>query len=132
MVSVDRLVVASFLDALTVRRGKPVLVRYVSTTTARVVLEVFKGSRRVAAISGRAKEGRNSIRWNGKVSRKAAAAGRYKLVLRATSGAQLVTDRASVRIVGGKAAKKKKSSGGGGGGGNTNPTPPLSGGGDDG
>ena len=131
MVSVDRLVVASFLDSLTVRRGKAVLVRYVSTTTARVVLEVFKGSRRVAAISGRAKEGRNSIRWNGKVSRKAAAAGRYKLVLRATSGAQLVTDRASVRIVGGKAAKKKKSSGGGGGG-TTNPTPPLSGGGDDG
>ena len=130
MVSVDRLVVASFLDSLTVRRGKTVLVRYVSTTSARVVLEVFKGSRRVAAISGRAKEGRNSIRWNGKVSRKAAAAGRYKLVLRATSGAQLVTDRASVRIVG-KAAKKKKSSGGGGGG-NTNPTPPLSGGGDDG
>ena len=130
MVSVDRLVVASFLDSLTVRRGKAVLVRYVSTTSARVVLEVFKGSRRVAAISGRAKEGRNSIRWNGKVSRKAAAAGRYKLVLRATSGAQLVTDRASVRIVG-KAAKKKKSSGGGGGG-NTNPTPPLSGGGDDG
>ena len=130
MVSFDRLVVASFLDSLTVRRGKPVLVRYVSTTTARVVLEVFKGSRRVAAISGRAKEGRNSIRWNGKVSRKAAAAGRYKLVLRATSGAQLVTDRASVRIVG-KAAKKKKSSGGGGGG-TTNPTPPLSGGGDDG
>ena len=129
MVSFDRLVVASFLDAFTVRRGKPVLVRYVSTTAARVVLEVFKGSRRVAAISGRAKEGRNSIRWNGKVSRKAATAGRYKLVLRATSGAQLVTDRASVRIVGGKAAKKKKS---GSGGGTTNPTPPLSGGGDDG
>ena len=68
VVSFDRLVVASFLDALTVRRGKAVLVRYVSTTTARVVLEVFKGSRRVAAISGRAKEGRNSIRWNGKVA----------------------------------------------------------------
>jgi recombinational DNA repair ATPase RecF len=128
VVSFDRLVVASFLDALTVRRGKAVRVRYVSTTAARVVLEVFKGSRRVAAVGGRAKEGRNSIRWNGKVSRKAAAAGRYKLVLRATSGAQLVTDRASVRIVGGKAAKKKSS----GGGGNTNPTPPLTGGGDDG
>ncbi len=128
--SFDRLVVASFLDSLTVRRGKPVLVRYVSTTSARVVLEVFKGSRRVAATSGRAKEGRNSIRWNGKVSRKAATAGRYKLVLKATSGAQLVTDRASVRIVGGKTtAKKKKSSGGGG---TTNPGSPVVGGGDDG
>ena len=127
MVSVDRLVVASFLDALTARRGKAVLVRYVSTTTARVVLEVFKGSRRVAAISGRAKEGRNSIRWNGKVSRKAAAAGRYKLVLRATSGAQLVTDRASVRIVGGKGAAKQP-----GGGGGTKPVPPSTGGGEDG
>ena len=107
------------------------LVRYVSTTAARVVLEVFKGSRRVAAISGRAKEGRNSIRWNGKVSRKAAAAGRYKLVLRATSGAQLVTDRASVRIVGGKRPPRRRRSRAAGRR-DDEPRQPLSGGGDDG
>ena len=65
------------------------------------------------------------IRWNGKVRKKAAAAGRYKLVLRATSGAQLVTDRATVRIVGGKKAANKPSGGGG-------PTKPVVGGGDDG
>jgi hypothetical protein len=106
-----------------------VLVRYVSTSSARVVLEVFKGSRRVAAISGRAREGRNAIRWNGKVSKKAAAAGTYKLVLRATSGDQLVTDRASVRITGGKVTAKQPSGGGGGGG---NPGKPVFGGGDDG
>jgi hypothetical protein len=56
----------------------------------------------------------------------AAAAGSYRLVLRATSGAQLVTDRANVRIVGGKGAKKPSSGGG------KKPAPPLSGGGDDG
>jgi hypothetical protein len=97
----DRLVVASFLDALTVRRGRAVVLRYVSTTDARVVLEVFKGSRRIAAVSGRARAGANSIRWNGKSGSSAAASGQYRLVLRATSGDQQATDRASVRITGG-------------------------------
>jgi hypothetical protein len=81
----------------------------------------------VAAISGRAREGRNAIRWNGKVGRKAAAAGRYKFVLRATSGDQLVTDRASVRIVGGKSTTKRPSGGGG-----QKPGQPVAGGGETG
>jgi hypothetical protein len=125
-VSVDRLVIASFLDALTVRRGRTVMLRYVSTTSARVVLEVFKGSRRVAAISGRAREGRNAIRWNGKVRGKAAAAGLYRLLLRATSGEQLVTDRASIRIIRSKRAAKRPS------GGAQKPGQPVSGGGETG
>ena len=103
--------------------------RYVSTTSARVVLEVFKGSRRVAAIGGRAREGRNAIRWNGKLRGRAAAAGLYRLVLRATSGDQLVTDRASVRITRGKAAAAKPPSSGGG---QKKPAKPVSGGGENG
>ena len=62
------------------------MLRYVSTTDARVILEVFKGKRRVAAVPGSAREGRNAIRWNGKAGSRAAAAGVYRLVLRATSG----------------------------------------------
>ena len=115
-VTTPRLMVASFLDALTARRGKAVVLRYVSTTDARVILEVFKGSRRVASVPGRAREGRNAIRWNGKARGVAAAAGRYRLVLRATSGGQVVSDVATVRVLG---------SGGGAGG----STPPSSGGG---
>lgn len=116
VVTTPRLMVASFLDALSARSGKSVLVRYVSTTDARVILEVFKGSRRVAAVSGRAREGRNTIRWNGKAGSKAATAGSYRLVLRATSGGQTARDSATVRVTGGSS---KPAGGGGGGGGGT-------------
>jgi hypothetical protein len=115
VVTTTRLMVASFLDALTARRGKAVVLRYVSTADARVILEVFKGSRRVASVPARARAGRNAIRWPGKAGRGAAPAGRYRLVLRATSGGQAVSDAATVRILGG------------GGGGSS--TPPSSGGG---
>jgi hypothetical protein len=48
---------------------------YVSTTSARVILEVFKRKRkrRFAAIPGSAKPGRDGIRWNGKAGSGAAA-----------------------------------------------------------
>ena len=118
VVTTPRLMIASFLDALSARSGKPVLLRYVSTTSATVILEVFKGSRRVAAVSGRAREGRNTIRWNGKAGRKAAAAGSYKLVLRATSGGQTARDNATVRLTG-RSSKPAGGGGTGGGGGGT-------------
>jgi Big-like domain-containing protein len=98
VVTVDRLFIASFLDSITVRRGKPVILRYVSTTGARVVLEVIKGSRRVAAVPGNARAGKNAIRWNGKVDRKKAPRGTYKLRLTATAGQQVAKDRATVRL----------------------------------
>ena len=117
-VTTTRLMVASFLDSLTVRSGRPVVLRYVSTTGARVILEVFKGKRRVAAISGRAREGRNAIRWNGRAGGKAAGSGAYKLVLRATSGGQVANDTATVRLTGGS-SKPSGGGGTGGGGGGT-------------
>jgi hypothetical protein len=115
-VTTTRLMVASFLDALTARSGKPVVLRYVSTTSARVILEVFKGSRRVASVPGRARAGRNAIRWNGKAGRGAAPAGRYRLLLRATSGGQVVSDAATVRVLAGGGGGSTPPSGGGGGG----------------
>jgi hypothetical protein len=81
-----------------VRRGKAVTLRYVSTTSARVVLEVFKGARRVAALPGDARPGKNAIRWDGKVDRKKAPRGTYRLNLTATAGAQVARDKATVRL----------------------------------
>ena len=98
VVTVDRLFIASYLDGLTARRGKPVILRYVSTTSAQVMLEVFKGARRVSAAVGTARPGKNSIRWNGKVDGKKAPRGLYKLRLKATSGDQVATDKATVRL----------------------------------
>jgi hypothetical protein len=98
VVTVDRLFIASYLDSLRVRRGRPVTLRYVATTSARVVLEVFRGSRRVAAVPGNARAGKNAIRWNGKVDRKRAPRGAYKLRLTATAGAQVAKDRATVLL----------------------------------
>ena len=98
VMTVDRLFVASYLDALTARRGKAVTLRYVSTTSAQAMLEVFRGARRVAAVGGPAHAGKNALRWNGKVDGKAAPRGRYKLKLTATAGDQVATDRATVRL----------------------------------
>ena len=94
----DRLFIASYLDALLVRRGKAVTLRYVSTTGTSVVLEVFKGARRVAAVAGTARPGKNAIRWNGKVDRKTAPRGTFRLALKATTGEQVAQDRATVRL----------------------------------
>jgi hypothetical protein len=98
VVTVDRLFIASYLDGLTGRRGKPVILRYVSTTGAQAMLEVFRGARRVSATVGSARPGKNAIRWNGKVDGKKAPRGRYKLRLTATSGDQVAKDRATIRL----------------------------------
>jgi hypothetical protein len=98
VVTVDRLFIASYLDGLTGRRGKPVILRYVSTTSAQVMLEVFKGTRRVSATVASARPGKNAIRWNGKVDGKKAPRGLYKLRLKATSGDQVATDKAAIRL----------------------------------
>ena len=67
---------------------------------------------------GRAREGRNTIRWNGKAGSKAATSGTYRLVLRATSGGQVANDAATVRITGrGKPSTGGGTTPGGGGGG---------------
>jgi hypothetical protein len=98
VVTQDRLFIASYLDGLTARRGRAVTLRYVSTTSARVVLEVLKGTRRVAALPGTARPGKNAIRWNGKVDGSNAPAGIYRLKLTATSGEQVARDRVTVRL----------------------------------
>jgi len=91
-----KLVLAAALAKLQARLGRPVVVGYASTLSARVVLDVLKGKKRVARVRGRARTGANRIKWNARIRRKPAAAGRYTLRLTATSGDQ--TARATVRL----------------------------------
>jgi hypothetical protein len=82
---------------VTARAGKRVALRYVATASARATLEVRRGSKRVATVRAKAKAGRNTIAWSGKIRRKAAAAGRYKLLLRVT-GADGQTDSTTAAL----------------------------------
>ena len=82
---------------MTARAGARVALRYVATAAARTTLEVRRGSKRVATVRANAKAGRNTIAWSGKIRRKAAAAGRYKLTLRAT-GADGQTDSTTAAL----------------------------------
>lgn len=70
---------------LRARAGRRVALSYLATTTATTTLEVRRGRRLVATVRGRARGGRNKISWNGKRGRRKAAAGRYKLMLRAVA-----------------------------------------------
>jgi uncharacterized repeat protein (TIGR01451 family) len=86
-----KLVVVPVSAKLRARAGKKVTFSYVSTLNATATLDVLKGSKRVARVSGQAKTGVNKLRWNGKVGRKAAGAGRYTLKLTAVNGDQKAT-----------------------------------------
>ena len=65
------------------RRG--LRIRYVSTMSAAVQLEVIRGERRVARVARTARLGRNAIRWNGRIGKRRADAGRYTLRLTAVA-----------------------------------------------
>ena len=95
---VTRLVLAAFAANLRARRGRRVAFRYVSTAPATVSLLVRRGTRRVTTVRGRAKLGVNTIAWNGRQRRRAAAAGVYRLLLTATAGTQKATTSATVRL----------------------------------
>jgi len=95
----QKLLLAITRDRLTAKRGKRVTLRYLATTDAAATLEVRKGRRVVARVNGPAREGRNAIRWNGKVRGKKAAPGRYTLAVRATSAdGQVATASARLRL----------------------------------
>jgi hypothetical protein len=87
-----RLVIAAVSRSLTATAGRRVSVGYASTLPATTVLEVRKGSRRIARVRGRARVGANVLRFR---SRRVTP-GRYTLRLTATNGSQ--TSRATVRL----------------------------------
>jgi hypothetical protein len=76
--------------------------KYVITAAAALTLEIYTrtGRRPLARVSGTAKKlGRGQITWNGKIARKPARAGRYRLRLRATAAdRQTTTDQIPLRL----------------------------------
>ena len=94
----SKLVVALFQANLKAVSGKRVTLRYVSTLQADVVLDVLRGSKRIARVRGKARVGANAIRWNGRQKNKPAAPGLYKLRLKAVNGDQSVTKTASLKV----------------------------------
>lgn len=93
-----KLTLASAVKRLTARHGHRVTLAYASTLKARVVLDVLEGKRRVARVKGRARQGSNRIRWNGRSHGRAAKAGRYQLRLTATNGNQKTTLKVPLRL----------------------------------
>jgi hypothetical protein len=84
---------------LAARAGQRVRVPYVSTDRGTTTLEVLRGRRRVARVTGRARQGRNSLAWNGRISRRRATPGRYTLRLRITGlDGQTATDTARLTL----------------------------------
>ena len=73
---VPRLLLATLTPRLTGRAGRRVTMRYVTTAEGPVTLEVRRGKRRVARVTGTARFGLNAIRWRG-----SATPGRYVLRL---------------------------------------------------
>jgi DNA-binding beta-propeller fold protein YncE len=96
----DRLFLAAVDRRLRSRRGRAVTLRYVATAASTVTLEVRRGKVKVATVRGRAKPGSNTIRWNGKQGRRAAARGAYKLTLTAVAGRQRATTTTPLTVSG--------------------------------
>jgi hypothetical protein len=93
-----KLLIALFERRLKATAGKSVRLRYVATLGAAVRLDVLRASKVVARVNRRAHTGANSIAWNGRRGRKAAAPGNYRLRLTAVNGTQTATATASLRL----------------------------------
>jgi DNA-binding beta-propeller fold protein YncE len=93
-----KLVVALFSRNLKGVAGKRVRLGYVSTLAASAQLDVLKGAKRVARARGRARVGANTIAWNGRIGRKLAKPGLYRLRLTAVNGSQKATQTATLRV----------------------------------
>ena len=93
------LLVALIRENLRALAGRGVTVRYLATRPANVRLVVRRGGKPVASVRGRARAGRNGIRWDGRIAGRRPRPGRYALVLRAADAdGQHASDRASLRI----------------------------------
>ena len=97
-----KLLLALAADRLKMRSGKKLKAKYVITSAAALTLEIYKrrGKRPLARKNGTANElGRHKIKWNGKIKRKRAKPGRYRLALTATGAdQQTATDQIPLRI----------------------------------
>ncbi|MEX2193722.1 MAG: hypothetical protein WD844_00415 [Thermoleophilaceae bacterium] len=101
-----RLLVALVDERPSARQRSRVRMRYLATGAGRATLTIRRGRTAIAVLRGRAREGRNALRWNGRrtrgprrVRRRPPAPGRYSVTLtvRGADG-QVATDRATLRI----------------------------------
>jgi hypothetical protein len=88
-----KLLLASSQSSLALKAGKAVTLSYAATAAAKSTLTITKGTKKIATVNGNSKAGANTIKWNGKAGKKAAAAGAYKLTLSAlgTDGQKAAT-----------------------------------------
>jgi hypothetical protein len=111
-----RLAVALVDARLGATQGAAVRVRYVSTRDAQVTIDVLKGTKRVARLTGSARYGRNALSWSGKAasarrrargaSTKLPAPGSYRIHRSArTPDGQIATDNSTLTI---KANKRRR------------------------
>lgn len=95
-----KLVIAPAATRLSSRAGRRVALSYAATMRAKLTLTVTRGKRRIATVRANVKTGRNTIAWNGRRGRRAAAPGLYRLRLRAVSAnGQAATTAVVLRIV---------------------------------
>jgi Tol biopolymer transport system component len=80
----NRLTISLRRVAKRIVAGRRVRVTYVASGPATVRLEVRRGRRVVARVTGKARTGKNTIAWNGRHGKRSAKPGRYTLTLRAT------------------------------------------------
>jgi hypothetical protein len=89
-----RLVVGLASERVSGRRGRRVVVRFVSTLAARTTLLIRRKGRTVGRIVGSASAGRNAVAWNARSNGSPARPGSYSLMLTARSAdGQSASDR---------------------------------------
>jgi hypothetical protein len=88
-----KLLLAASQSSLALKAGKQVTLSYAATAVAKSTLTITKGAKKIATVTGSSRAGSNTIRWNGKAGKKAAAAGAYTLTLSAlgTDGQKATT-----------------------------------------
>jgi hypothetical protein len=96
-----RLLLAIVPERIESVAGRRVTVRYLSTRSTRVTLEVRRHGHVLVEVGGKAHVGRNKIGWNGRLGAGSIpASGRYTLVLKArTLDGQTAIDRVPLRLV---------------------------------
>ncbi len=81
-----KLLLAPASERLNATAGKKVTLRYLATIAANATLSVRRAGKTIATVKSKARSGRNTITWNGRKGKKAAAPGAYQLSLRAAAG----------------------------------------------
>jgi DNA-binding beta-propeller fold protein YncE len=94
-----RLVIGLADQSPEARAGSRVAFRYVATAPGRATLVIRRGSRVVVRLTGTARAGRNTLTWNGRIARRPAGPGRYRVTLSVlTSRAQRDSDTAVLTL----------------------------------